>query len=342
MLNGSASVIVPVWNGQDKITSCLHSILKQEHPAEVIIIDDGSTDHSLEIAKNVVLGRLNVRILTHAENQGLGRTLNEGIKHSKGEYLLIVHQDCEIAQPDFLGKAVKTMEERQDIAAITGRRMYAVEKLSENEKLFMVANGHVAEMEHQAPSIEDLPFVEHKCDVFRKSVLEYVGGFPGNTFRASGEDQVVSNRLRIAGYRLVRLGTIAYRLGFGERESSLKGIFRKLWTYGKTQAGVLLSEGRSVLKGVGKSDTIYRRTLNRATMILSAFTILSGLVLILLSLWFLLIPVGVALLRVLNYARGLRKVNGNIRLAMLGPVLDLLYSFGFAEGLVVRALGRQL
>jgi glycosyltransferase involved in cell wall biosynthesis len=338
----ATSIIVPVWNGQDQLTSCLEAVLKQDYPAELIIIDDGSTDRSLEVAKNIVLGRPNVKILTHSENQGLGRTLNEGIKHARGEYLLIVHQDCEIAQPDFLEKAVKAMEERADTAAVTGRRTYTVGKLCENEKLFMVANGHIAEMNHQAPIMEDLPFVEHKCDLFRKSLLENVGGFPGNKFRSSGEDQVVSNRLRRAGYRLVRLGSVAYNLSFGKRESSMKGIFEKLWTYGKTQAGVLLSEGRSSLRGVRNSDTVYHRTLNRVTMLLSASAMIGGFVLSVFSLWFLLIPASVIVLRLLSYGRGLRRLNGRIRLALFGPLLDLLYSFGFAEGLIARTMGKEL
>lgn len=336
------SIVIPVLNGQDQLSSCLSSVLKQDYPAELIIIDDGSTDRSLEVLKNIVGGRSNVRILVHQENQGLGKTLNEGIKQARGEYLLIVHQDCEILEPDFLGKAVKIMESRDDVAAVTGRRMYRLGELDSKEKLFMVANGHLAEMENDGNEVEDVPFVEHKCDVFRKSLLESIGGFPGTRFKASGEDQVVSSRLRASGYRLVRAGGLTYNLGFGSKESSFKGIFGKIWVYGKTQAGVLISEKASALRGISKSKAFLGRMLNRLEMIVAASLLVYGIILSFASPWFIFLPVAVAVLRIASYGNRLRKVGGKIRLALFGPLLDIVYSVGFTEGLVARSLGRQL
>src|SRR5215469_7307278 len=84
----SASIIVPVWNGEKMLPSCLKSVLNQDFdPSEIIIVDDGSTDRSLDVVKNVVNGRKNVRIIHHSTNLGLGRTLNEGIKEAKGDYV---------------------------------------------------------------------------------------------------------------------------------------------------------------------------------------------------------------------------------------------------------------
>ncbi|HEX9612736.1 MAG TPA: glycosyltransferase family A protein, partial [Candidatus Bathyarchaeia archaeon] len=250
MMMPSATIIIPVWNGENGLQSCLNSIMKQDFASsEVIVIDDGSTDRSLEIVKTTMAEDPHIRILTHPENQGLGKTLNEGIRTANGEFVFIVHQDCEIVDSNFLSKSVAALDQNPEIAAVTGRRLYQISRLCDKEKLFMVANGHLAEIDHEEIATEDLTFTELKCDLFRKKLVESLGGFSNGKFRSSGEDQVLSSRLRTSGYKLVRLGSISYKLGFGKKESTFKGIFEKLRQYGKTQAGVIFSERSSALKG---------------------------------------------------------------------------------------------
>jgi GT2 family glycosyltransferase len=338
-----ATIIIPVWNGENGLQNCLNSVMKQDFDSsEVIIIDDGSTDRSLEIVKNTVTVDPNIRILAHAENQGLGRTLNEGIKSAKGEFVLIVHQDCEMVDTNFLSKSIAALDQNPDIAAVTGRRVYQLNGFSDNEKLFMVANGHLAEIDHEETGTEDLTFTEHKCDLYRKKLVESVGGFADTKFRSSGEDQVLSSRLRNLGYRLVRLGSISYKLGFGRKEASFKGIFEKLHRYGKTQAGVLVSERSSALNGISHSKALSERANNRIQMLLSAAAIAGGLILALISPYFLLLSLSAIALRILIYAARLRRVLGRTRLALFGPLLDLFYSIGFIEGLISSSVGKRL
>ena len=338
-----ATIIIPVWNGEHGLQSCLNSVMKQDFDSsEIIIIDDGSTDRSLEIVKNTIAEDPHIRIFAHSENQGLGKTLNEGIKTAKGEFILIVHQDCEMIDTNFLSKSVAALDQHPDIAAVTGRRVYQINTFSDNEKLFMVANGHLAEVDHGEATSEDLTFTEHKCDLFRKKLVESVGGFRDNKFRNSGEDQVLSSRLRIMGYRLIMLGSISYKLGFGSKESTFKGIFEKIHRYGKTQAGVLLSERKSALNGISNSKALSSRARNRLQMILSTVAIAAGLVLTLVSPFFLLVSVFTVILRILSYVAKLRKVHGRMRLALSGPLLDLLYSVGFVEGLLSSSVGKRL
>ena len=323
--------------------SCLKSVLNQDFdPSEIIIVDDGSTDHSLEVAKNIVNGRKNVRIIHHPANLGLGRTLNEGIKEAKGEYVQIVHQDCEIVDNNYLSKAVASLEANPQVAAVTGHRVYQLDRFSPNEKLFMVANGHLSEMSNGINESEDLTFTEHKCDLFRKSAVEIIGGFPDAYFRSSGEDQVLSSDLRDRGYRLVKLSSIRYNLGFGRRELTLRGIFGKVFQYGKTQAGVLISRRASVLKGVSQNKALSGRAMNRLQMILSAVVIGAGILLSIISPYLILLSIGTLALRVYSYASGLSRIGGRLRLAIVGPVLDVVYSLGFLEGTVIRGLGRQV
>lgn len=339
----SASIVVPVWNGEKMLADCLNSVLKQDlDSSEIIIVDDGSTDRSLEIVKNAIGGKRNVRVIAHPTNLGLSKTLNEGIKEAKGDYVQIVHQDCEIIDRDYVRRAIASLDANPNVAVVTGRRLYELDKLSDKEKLFMVANGHLAEIHNQERESSDVTFTEHKCDLFRKRLVERIGGFPDANFRSSGEDQVLSSELRGRGYRLVRLGSISYKLGFGSKESTLKGIVRKLFVYGKTQAGVLLASRRSSLKNISDNKVLRGRAVNRIQMVLLSIAVVGGLTLSVLSPYFILVSLVALALRLLSYAVGMSKVRGRLRLALVGPVLDLTYSIGFLDGVVLGAMGRQL
>ncbi len=90
------SVIVPVYNTQKFIDRCLKSIIRQTFKNfEIIIINDGSTDKSLDICKSYSLNDDRIRIFTK-ENGGLASARNAGIDKARGKYLKFVDSDDEI------------------------------------------------------------------------------------------------------------------------------------------------------------------------------------------------------------------------------------------------------
>ena len=92
------SVVVPIYNVEKYLAQCLDSILEQSlKDIEIICINDGSKDSSLEILKNYA--QKNARILiTDKENTGYGNSLNIGISSAQGEYIAIIEPD------DFISK----------------------------------------------------------------------------------------------------------------------------------------------------------------------------------------------------------------------------------------------
>lgn len=87
------SVILPVYNAESTVARAIKSILNQTYKnLEIIIINDGSTDTSLEIIESVVKGDERVKIISR-ENKGLIETLNEGIRISHGK--LIAREDAD-------------------------------------------------------------------------------------------------------------------------------------------------------------------------------------------------------------------------------------------------------
>ena len=89
------SVIVPVYNVELYIRPCIESIFKQglnEADYEVIIVNDGTPDHSMEVIQDIIYQHQNI-IIINQENQGISNTRNNGIYISKGEYLLFLDSD---------------------------------------------------------------------------------------------------------------------------------------------------------------------------------------------------------------------------------------------------------
>lgn len=95
------SIIVPVYNSEKTLRECINSILCQSYcDFEVIIIDDGSTDNSPVICREMAEQDERV-VVIHVENQGVSHARNVGMKKSKGDYICFVDSDDTI-KPDYL------------------------------------------------------------------------------------------------------------------------------------------------------------------------------------------------------------------------------------------------
>jgi glycosyltransferase involved in cell wall biosynthesis len=89
----SLSIIIPVYNAEKYIERCIRSILIQiDNSIELIIVNDGSTDNSLEKIKTVTDGLQNVLIFSQI-NRGVSSARNKGIELAKGEYIFFIDAD---------------------------------------------------------------------------------------------------------------------------------------------------------------------------------------------------------------------------------------------------------
>ncbi len=87
------SVIIPVFNVESYLADCLDSVLMQDYAIfEVLAVNDGSTDSSLEILEKYAIKDPRVKILTQ-ENKGLSAARNTGILHAIGDYVLFIDSD---------------------------------------------------------------------------------------------------------------------------------------------------------------------------------------------------------------------------------------------------------
>lgn len=111
------SVIVPVYNVENYIEACIQSLLSQSYDDfEIIIVDDGSKDSSIERAHEITKNIDKVRIITKV-NGGLSDARNFGIEHSNGEYLAFIDSDDTI-HPDMLEVMMrKILDEQADVCS---------------------------------------------------------------------------------------------------------------------------------------------------------------------------------------------------------------------------------
>ena len=95
------SVVIPIFNVETYLPQCLDSILKQSlEKFEVICVNDGSTDSSLEILKEYLSKDNRIKIIDK-DNAGYGHTMNIGMDMASGEYIVIVESDDWIRQDMF-------------------------------------------------------------------------------------------------------------------------------------------------------------------------------------------------------------------------------------------------
>ena len=87
------TIVVPCWNSEDYMCRCLDSLVEGGDQVEVVIVDDGSTDRTGEIADNYAQIYHNIVKVIHKENGGHGSGVNAGLAAATGTYFKVVDSD---------------------------------------------------------------------------------------------------------------------------------------------------------------------------------------------------------------------------------------------------------
>lgn len=147
------SIIVPVYNVEKYIRPCMESILHQgleESRYEIIIVNDGSTDKSIEMIADIVLAHSNITVINQ-ENLSLSVARNNGIAKATGEYIFMPDSDdlvIEDSLPVLLNKALETKADIvvADFLGMTSEEIESFESVEQknvefkeksNEQLFL-------------------------------------------------------------------------------------------------------------------------------------------------------------------------------------------------------------
>lgn len=132
--NPKVSVIMPTYNAQEYIDKTMESILNQTfNDYEIIIIDDCSSDKTLDIVEKFHDPR--IKIYINEVNKGVAFSRNMAIEHSRGEYIAIMDHD-DITMPMRLEKEASFLDTHMDYGVVGGK----TELIDENDQIIKAAN----------------------------------------------------------------------------------------------------------------------------------------------------------------------------------------------------------
>ena len=218
------SVVVCTYNGAATLEACLQSLMELDYPDyEVILVNDGSTDDSAEIA-----GRFPAVRTHHQENRGLSVARNVGAEMATGEIVAYTDDDCE-ADVHWLLYLMRAMRV-QEVAGIGGPNITPDD------------DGWVAKCVAASPGnpshvLLDDHHAEHVpgCNMaFRRDTLLGLGGFDPQ-FRVAGDDIDVCWRLIDAG---LSIGYAPGAMVWHRRRATVRAYGRQQKGYGKSEAMV--------------------------------------------------------------------------------------------------------
>ncbi|MCF8302521.1 MAG: glycosyltransferase family 2 protein [Bacteroidales bacterium] len=212
------SVIIVNYNVKYFLEQCLYSVRKagKNVSTEVIVVDNNSVDGSVKMMENKFP---EVRLIANKENLGFSRANNQGIKVSKGEYVLLLNPDT-IVEEDTFSKVVQFMDEHPDAGGLgvkmvdgKGRflpeskrglptpdvafyKIFGLSKLFPKSKTF--GKYHLGFLDKDETN--EVEILAGAFMLLRKSVLEEIGVLDENFFMY-GEDIDLSYRIIQAGYK---------------------------------------------------------------------------------------------------------------------------------------------
>lgn len=136
-MNPVVSVIIPNYNSEFYIEKAIRSVLEQSlKDFELLVIDDCSTDSSLEIIQKIAESHSNIKLIALPQNAGVARARNVGLENAKGKYIVFMDSD-DLMMGDRLKDTVEIFEEDQEINMVFGSYI-AIDEAGEflNRELF--------------------------------------------------------------------------------------------------------------------------------------------------------------------------------------------------------------
>lgn len=182
------SIIIPAYNAQATLSECLQACLKQTHSeTEVIVIDDGSTDHTPRIAETFPVHYV------RQENRGPAAARNHGARIARGETIAYTDADC-VPEPNWIEVLLEGFTEgTEGTVAVGGTYTIA----NPSSALARMVHEEIA-MRH-ARFGEEVDFLGSFNVAFKKDTFDDAGGFDEAFPVASAEDNDLAYRLRDAG-----------------------------------------------------------------------------------------------------------------------------------------------
>ncbi len=218
------TVVIPNWNGERFLLSCLGSLRKQSfEDFETVLVDNGSTDGSIPFVRR---NFPEVRVLPLGENRGFSAAVNAGIRTSRTEYVALLNNDTEV-DPDWLKALVRAADAHPEAGFFASKLVdFDDRRVLDGAGDVLRRSGLPYRLGHGEPDrrqYDETAFVFGACAgaaLYRRSMLDDIGLFDEDFF-ANCEDGDLSFRAQLAGYRCLYVPeSVVYHMGsatFGKR-----------------------------------------------------------------------------------------------------------------------------
>ena len=243
------SIIVPAYNEGEVIESSLASLLELRYPYyEVIAVDDGSTDDTYERMRRLEGNHYGVRVSAfRKENSGKADALNYGIRRSRAPIIVCMDADSRLS-PEALRYAVRHFRDEK-VGAVAGNvkvvnRHNLWTKLQALE--YIEGLNIVRKAQGWFRSVNVIP---GPIGIFRRSVLERVGGYDSDTF---AEDFDLTVKILADGWR------IEYEpkaMAFTEAPEALLDVIKQRYRWNRGILQTLRKQKRLLVKSEGNITT---------------------------------------------------------------------------------------
>jgi GT2 family glycosyltransferase len=197
------SIVIPNYNGSKYIKDCINSIYKQTYKEyEIIVVDNDSKDDSVEIIEKSFK---NIKLIKNINNLGFSAAVNQGIKASTGELVILLNNDTVVFE-DWLQNLVKCINKDKRIFSVCSKMI----RYNEKDKIDDAGDEYCI-LGWAYKRGDGQPIQKYSKDeevfsscagagIYRKKVFDEIGYFDENFF-AYMEDVDISYRAKIHGYK---------------------------------------------------------------------------------------------------------------------------------------------
>jgi poly-beta-1,6 N-acetyl-D-glucosamine synthase len=239
------SIIIPAYNEELTLENCVNSLLRQTyHCCEVLIVDDGSTDSTLQVARRLADTHRNIWVYSMEKNGGKAAALNHGIARAHGSIIVNIDADSHF-MVDTVEQLVLSFED-PTVIAVGGNVRVANRTQAFNKQQALEYITGLTLQRRAFAHLGCMQVISGAIGAFRRSKLLETGGYSRDTIV---EDMDITIEFARRGFKIVyNPHAIAYTEAPESIRDFLKQRYR--WTYGGFQVAAK------------HSDLLFRRNFN--------------------------------------------------------------------------------